>query len=316
MDKVDVAIVGAGAVGLAVALELSKVYQDILVIEKNPSFGQETSSRNSEVVHAGLYYPQSSLKAKTCIEGRHLIYEFCLKNNIACKKIGKCIVAIDDSEAEGLKKLFQRGLENGVEGLRLISRNELKKIEPYVEAREAIYSPCTGIIDSHGFMKSLVRQFGDSGGQIAYNTELTGIDKVKGGFEAAVKDKGGEVFKFFSRILVNSAGLNADKVSAIAGLAKQEYKLKYCKGDYFRVHPAKAKFIKGLVYPVPKEERAGLGIHATVDLAGSLRLGPDDEYIGKLFYDIDAAKSAVFYESALCSFRYFSLSKPIFSFMV
>ncbi len=297
MEKIEITILGAGVIGLAAAAELSKVYKDIFVIEKNLSFGREISSRNSEVIHAGIYYPPDSLKTKTCIEGRHLIYEFCAKNNISHKKIGKLIVAIDKSEVRDLESLFKQGSVNGVEDLRLLSKGQIKELEPDVEAQAAIYSPSTGILNSHDLMKTLALRFESNGGRIAYNTEVIGIEKISGGFEVAVKNYGEDIFKFSTRIFINAAGLNSDKIAGMVGLAKDEYKLKYCKGDYFRVSQDRAKFINRLVYPVPKKAGAGLGIHATLDLAGSLRFGPDDEYVDKIDYNIDAAKVESFYKS-------------------
>jgi len=297
MEKVDIVVVGAGVVGLAVAWELSKSNKDVFIVEKNSGFGQEISSRNSEVIHAGIYYPKDSLKTRACIEGRRLLYEFCAKNNIPCKKTGKLIVAIDDKEIGDLENLFQQGLENGVEDLRLFSKDEIKEIEPAIHAVRAIYSPSTGILDTHGFMDNLALQFKAHNGEIAYNTELIGVDKAKEGFLVRVKDKTEGDFNFFTRIFINCAGLNSDKVAQMPGLLKEDYRLKYCKGDYFRVHNNKAKYISRLVYPVPKKERAGLGIHATVDLAGGLRLGPDDEYVQKIDYNIDETKKMLFFES-------------------
>lgn len=298
MEKINITIVGAGVIGLSVALELSKAYKALFIIEKNASFGQETSSRNSEVIHAGIYYPTDSLKAKTCVEGKRLLYEFCVQNNIAHQKIGKLIVAIDDNEIKDLENLFRQGLENGVEDLELLSKSEIKNLEPHVEAQAAIYSPSTGILDSHAFMKNSVLKLESQGGQIAYNTELRVIDKVKDGFIVCVKDKREGTFKFLSKIFINCAGLNSDKVAQMIGIENLDYKLKYCKGDYFRVHNHKARFISRLIYPVPKESRAGLGIHATLDLGGGLRLGPDDEYVDKIDYNINASKAKSFYESA------------------
>jgi len=297
MEKTDITIVGAGVIGLAIAAELSKAYQNIFVVERNTAFGQETSSRNSEVIHAGIYYPHNSLKTKTCIEGKNLLYEFCLKNNIPHRKIGKLIVAIDKNEVQDLEKLIQRGLENGVEDLKFLSREEIKDLEPNIKTQAAIYSPSTGILDSHGLMKELVFHLEVRGGQIAYNTELIGIDKVKEGFEITVEDKREGSFKFYSRIFINCAGLNSDKVAQMVGIDRKDYQLKYCKGDYFRVHSNKAKFIHRLIYPVPKEDRTGLGIHATLDLAGGMRLGPDDEYVGKIDYNVDVSKQKIFYAS-------------------
>lgn len=296
MEKIDITIIGAGVVGLSIAHELSKSHSNIYIIEKHDSFGRETSSRNSEVIHSGIYYPKDSLKTKTCIEGRQLLYEFCSDNNIPHKKIGKLIVAINNREIKELDELFKHGLNNGLEDLKRLSKDELKKLEPNVNAEAAIYSPSTGILDTHAFMKKLSDKFESHGGSIAYGCELIGIEKNKQGFILAIKDKEGE-FKFLSRILINSAGLSSDKISAMAGLDNPEYKLKYCKGDYFRVSSSKSKLITRLVYPVPKKDRAGLGIHATVDMAGQLRLGPDDEYVNDINYDVDPRKAKAFYES-------------------
>jgi len=297
VEKIEITIVGAGVVGLAVALELSKNYKDVFVIEQEYSFGQGISSRNSEVIHAGIYYPKDSFKTQTCIEGRRMLYDFCAKNRIPHKMTGKLIVANNDNEARDLKALFERGLENGVEDLRLLDKDETRALEPCVEAEAAVYSPSTGIVDSHGLMESLASHFEINKGTIAYNTQVVGVDKAQGGFEVTVQDKRNEVFKFFTRIFINSAGLNSDKIAAMAGLSKDEYKLKYCKGDYLRVNRSKAGLISRLIYPVPKRAGAGLGIHATLDLAGGLRLGPDDEYVEKIDYNVDAAKVRVFYEN-------------------
>ncbi len=297
MEKIEITIIGAGVVGLAIAFELSKEYKDIFVLERHPAFGQETSSRNSEVIHAGIYYPKDSLKHATCMEGRRLLYDFCIGQNIAHKKIGKFIVAIDKNELSELEALYKHGLDNGVSDLRLLSREELKKSEPNVEAVAAIYSPSTGIIDSHSLMKNFQGLAQSCGAQFAYGAELTAVKKCKEGFLLTVRESKGENFSFLSRVVINCAGLNSDKVAGMAGIEKEEYRLKYCKGDYFRVHNNKGKYIKSLIYPVPKKDRAGLGIHATLDLSGSLRLGPDDEYVDKITYEVNAAKAKAFYES-------------------
>lgn len=297
MEHVNITVVGAGVIGLAVASELSHFFTDVLVIEKNPSFGQETSSRNSEVIHAGIYYPQDSLKAKTCIEGKQLLYEYCKSNNIGHRKIGKLIVATNSEEIGQLECLLSNGLKNGLKDLVLLTKNEVKKFEPYVKAEAALYSPSTGILDSHGFMKHLALTLKAHGAEIAYNAELIGIEKINSGFHLSIRDANREIFTFISRVVVNSAGLYSDKTAALAGIERSEYRLKYCKGDYFRVHSNKAQYINRLVYPVPKQTGAGLGIHATLDLAGSLRLGPDDEYVEVIDYTVNKAKQMLFYES-------------------
>lgn len=298
MEEIAITVVGAGVIGLAVAREVAREYEDAFLIERNPSFGQEISSRNSEVIHAGIYYPKDSLKTKSCLEGKELLYDFCARNNIPFKKTGKLIVAVNRDEMRDLELLFKQASDNGVSGLQLISHSEIKKIEPNVSAEAAINSPSTGIIDSHSFMKRLAGEFEGLGGKIAYNTEVIGIEKTGAGYEVSVNDAQGARFKFLTDIFINCAGLDSDKIAEMGGIKKGEYKLKYCKGDYFRVHPRKARFINRLVYPVPKKNGGGLGIHATVDLAGGLRLGPDDEYVKAIDYKIDAAKAKLFYESA------------------
>lgn len=298
MEKANITIVGAGVVGLSIALELSKREKNIFVLEINDSFGRETSSRNSEVIHAGINYPANSLKTKACVEGNRLLYEFCIKYKIPHKRIGKLVVAISAEEAKELENTLKHGLSVGVQDLKLLDQDEIKNLEPNIKAKAAMLSPSTGILDTHSFMKSLASFFEENGGSIAYNTELTGIDKNKEGFMLTVKDKQGGTFKFFSRVLINCAGLNSDKISALAGIKKEEYRLKYCKGDYFRIGLTKAKMINRLIYPVPKKGGAGLGIHATLDIAGSLRLGPDDEYVKEINYEINPAKAKAFHENA------------------
>jgi L-2-hydroxyglutarate oxidase LhgO len=294
MEKVNITIIGAGVIGLSVAAELARLNQDIVIVEKYPSFGQETSSRNSEVIHAGIYYPLDSLKLKTCLEGNLLLYEFCQGHNIPFKRSGKLIIAINKEEEKDLERLFKRGRENGVEDLERLPNSRLHALEPYIKAEAALFSPSTGIFDTHSYMKQLAASFKKDGGQIAYNTELTKITKINDGYELSVTDNMKESFTFDSRIVINCGGLHADKVAAMAGLALEEYRLKYCKGDYFRLAPAKASLIKHLVYPVPKPTSGGLGIHLTPDLGGSVRLGPDDEYVPEIDYNINAAKAAVF----------------------
>jgi L-2-hydroxyglutarate oxidase LhgO len=296
MEKLQIAIVGAGVIGLATASELSKHYSDIVVIERNSSFGQEASSRNSEVIHAGIYYLKGSLKARMCVEGRRLLYAYCLQNNINHKRLGKLIVATNNNETESLKGLLRNGRENGVDDLRFISKDEIKKMEPHIEATAAIYSPSTGIIDSHSLMKSLADESQARNVQIAYATQLMGVEKQRDGFRVTVKDKREGNFSFATRVFINAAGLNSDKIARLSGIDKNEYTLKYCKGNYFRVGGNKARLLGHLIYPVPPNDGISLGIHTALDLAGSLRLGPDAEYVDKIDYNVDEYKFKAFYE--------------------
>lgn len=294
MEEVDITVIGAGVVGLAVAAEVSQK-REVYVIERHHTFGQETSSRNSEVIHAGIYYPQGTLKAKTCVEGNALMYELCEKNNIYYKKMGKLIVATNEIENKELEVLLKRGELNGVQGLKLIDRTEIKKLEPNVEAIRALYSSNTGVVDSHSLMQYFVRIAKCRGAEIIYGANVVGIEKISGKYKVRIIDSDGEHFSFTTRVLINCAGLESDKISELVGIGS--YKLKYCKGDYFSVGNNKSSLITHLIYPVPKG--TNLGIHATLDVQGRLRLGPDDYYISKekLDYSVDESKKVLFYRS-------------------
>lgn len=280
MEKADILIIGAGVIGLSIAAELSKKHKEILILERHSRFGQETSSRNSEVIHAGIYYPKDSLKAKMCVEGRKLLYEICRQNNIPHKKIGKLIVASEADEIPSLEELFQRGKDNGVEDLQLIDAVDLKSMEPNVSGMAALYSPSTGIIDSHKLMQYFEREAQNNGTIISYNSEALDIKKSICGYKVTVKNDR-EIISLNTRAVINSAGLDSDRIAEMAGLdvERLNYRLHYCKGQYFRANQSKSCLIKRLVYPVPRPKSAGLGVHATLDLSGSMRLGPDEEYL-------------------------------------
>lgn len=300
MDEVNILIIGAGLVGLAIAREVSKANKSIVVIERNKAFGQETSSRNSEVIHGGMYYPSGTFKARFCIEGRELLYELCEKYSIAHKKIGKLVVAIDEDEKDALEKLLALGVANGVEDLAILTANQIRKIEPNIRGLFAIHSPHTGIIDSHGLMKFYLNRAQDNGAIAVFNAEAIAIEKRAKDYIVNVKN-GDETIKVITRVVINSAGLDSDRVANMAGidLDKNKYRLHYCKGQYFRVNTIKSKMINGLVYPVPKPKAGGLGIHATIDLTGSMRLGPDDEYMKDCVkdYSVDSLRAEEFFKS-------------------
>ena len=301
MEEVDCLIIGAGVVGLAVANSLAKDGQSVLVIERHDSFGRETSSRNSEVIHGGMYYPPGSLKATLCVEGRRLLYDFCCSHNIPYKKTGKIIVATEREEISSLEKLLQLGSANGVEGLRLVTKEEIKDFEPHVSGVAALYSPETGIIDSHRFLSCLAALAQERGAIIAYNSEFLQAAKENSGYKIVAKN-GTDELSLMARIVINSAGLDSDIVAQNAGfdLDKYQYSIFYCKGQYFRLNSAKARLLKMLVYPVPKPASGGLGVHATVDMAGGVRLGPDDEYLKSRVqdYSVDSLCRLKFCESA------------------
>ncbi len=298
MEKVDITVIGAGIIGLAVSASISGKERAVYILEKNSSFGQETSGRNSEVFHSGIYYPRNSLKAKTCVEGNRMSYEICEKNNIHCKKLGKLIVACQREEVKELERLLHNGRQNGACGLKILSEKEIEALEPNIKALAALYSPDTGIVDSHNLMRYFFQRAKSRGAEFVFNAEVTGVDKQNAGYKLTVRDADGSNFAFFSRILINCAGLNSDTVAELAGVDIKEanYILNFCKGAYFRVSNSKSRLIKHLIYPVPNEKRASLGIHATPDLGGGLRLGPDARYIEKdqADYSIDDSKQEHF----------------------
>ncbi|MBL7197097.1 MAG: NAD(P)/FAD-dependent oxidoreductase [Candidatus Omnitrophica bacterium] len=304
MEKVDIIIIGAGVVGLSIAARISKPKYSVYVLEKHSSFGQEASSRNSEVIHAGIYYESGSLKAKTCVEGNKMLYEICEKNGIAFRQTGKLIVATEDDEENSLMNLFNKGQNNGVIDLKIISQEEIIKMEHTIKAKAALLSPSTGIVDTHSLMEYLIQCLKEKGGDVAYNSHVTNISRTLQGYEVTIKDNIGDDFKIQAQIVINSAGLNSDRIAEMVGIdiKKQDYELKYCKGQYFRITDTqKCKLINRLIYPVPKMESGGLGIHATLDLGNSIRLGPDSHYIerDKIDYSVDVSEKRNFLNSAI-----------------
>ena len=297
MEKVDIAIIGAGVVGLATSYALSESPKDVLVIEKHPSFGQETSSRNSEVIHAGLYYKKDSLKAKTCIRGKKLLYSLCEEENIPYKKLGKLVIAPTKDGVPKIENVLKNAEECGVNNLKPLNKNDIKKLEPSVEAEGGFFSPDTGIIDSHSLMDFFYQKSKARGVNFAFSVEVTGIEKEKDYYKIVVKEPKGEEFSFEAKNVINSAGLFSDKVSGFLGIdpKKYGYEIHYCKGQYFRIsHPGKFS-INHLIYPPPTD--IDLGIHLTRDLGGGLRLGPDAKYVGDIDYMINEKDKDTFFDS-------------------
>jgi L-2-hydroxyglutarate oxidase LhgO len=307
----DVVVIGAGVVGLAIAAELSNSRQNILVIERHPSFGWETSSRNSEVIHSGIYYPEDSLKTQLCVEGNRQLYQWCSKYNVPHKQLGKYIVAVDDADIENLHNLYEQGKKNGVDNLQLISEKELNKVEPNIIAREAIFSPNTGIIDSHSLMQSFENYAINHSVDIIYNHSVEKNEKIAEGYNLFIKSMDGDIFKISSLIVINSAGLDSDRIAQSVGIdiEKNHYQLHYCRGHYFKVTPGKCNLVKHLIYPAPAKNSVGLGIHITPDLTGMLKLGPDTMYLPENIqdYTIPEGLKEKFYESVRRFFQQLEL---------
>jgi len=295
-----ITIIGAGVVGLAIAERVSSLSGSTFLIEKHPTFGQETSGRNSEVIHAGIYYTKDSLKAILCIEGKQLLYDYCRKYDVPFNNCGKLIVATSDEEINVIEGIRQTAIRNGVNDLAVLGRKEIAELEPNIFALKALYSPSTGIIDSHSLMKQYETNSLNNGCQIAYGSEVTGISRVKNGYKIELIDADKKDYSFTSEIIINSAGLTADKISEMVGIYDDSLRIMFCKGEYFRVNPPKNRLINRLVYPVPHKNMEGIGIHVTIDMGGGVKLGPDVNYLDSNIYDykLTASKQEAFYQSA------------------
>lgn len=295
----EITIIGAGVIGLAIAEKISQEHNNIFLIEKNPTFGQETSSRNSEVIHAGIYYPKGSLKSKLCVEGKPLLYDFCKKFDIPYNNCGKLIVATTEAEIPVIERIKNTAAASGVD-LSIIERDQIINMEPEIFALKALWSPTTGIVDSHSLMKRFETNILNNGGQIVYSSEVTGIKKLEKGYEVSIINPDKTRYSFTTETIINSAGLTSDKVAEMAGLKDENLKIIFCKGDYFRINPPKNRLISRLIYPVPHHNMEGIGIHVTIDMSGGVKLGPDVTYLDSNNYDyrVDPSKQEAFWSSA------------------
>jgi len=285
MEKANIVIIGAGIVGLAIAAKISERNEGVYILEKNAKYGQETSSHNSGVIHSGIHYPPKSLKAQLCVKGNSMLYEICEQYKIPHKKSGKLTVAITEKEIEELEKLEKQGEANGVEGMRILEREEIKRIEPHVEVEMALYTPTTGIVDQDELMNFFYSKAHSNGTILVTNTEVTNIKRTTAGYELSGISFG-EKFAIEAETVINCAGLNSDKIAQMLGIDidKAGYRQYYCKGDYFR---ALGKLpLEILVYPVPSGP--GLGIHLTPDLSGVVRLGPNAYYVDSIDYKVES----------------------------
>ena len=298
-DKVEIIIIGAGVVGLAVAAEISarQPGRSLVLMEKNDSFGAETSSRNSEVIHAGIYYPTGSLKAGLCVEGKQLLYQFCDRWKIPYRRCGKIIVATTDEEALSLGTLLARARANGVEDLLELGPSQLAALEPHIRAEQALLSPSTGVINSHALMGRLEQNALQKGVLPAYRHPVHDIEPLDKGYRVFFTNPDGSSDALECELLINSAGLKSDQIAALAGIDFDQagYRIHLCKGEYFSLPPSRAKLVNHLIYPPPLHELTGLGIHATKTLDGRLRLGPNAVYVKEEDYSIDPAQGPRFF---------------------
>lgn len=300
-------VIGAGVTGLASALALAKAGHPVTVLDAAPRAGTGVTSRNSQVLHAGLYYPTGSLKARLCVEGRRRLLAFCQAHHVPLALVGKLVVATSPDEEPQLHRLLAQGQANGVEGLELVSADVVRQLEPDVRASAALWSPGTGIVDAHALVEVLVAQGQASGVTFAFRHRVTAVTPLspalspggEGGFRLTVEAPDGQPFDLHASAVVNAAGLHADSIAALAGidLDAARYRQHWVKGSYFRLT---SRRLRHLVYPVPAPHLAGLGVHVTLGLDGDTRLGPDVEELAARHedYAVDEARAHAFAAAA------------------
>jgi L-2-hydroxyglutarate oxidase LhgO len=293
VEHLDAVVIGAGVVGLAIARAFALAGREVVVLERESAIGTGTSSRNSEVIHAGIYYPSGSLKAKLCVAGRLALYPYLADRGLAHRRCGKLIVAAEAGQIAGLEKLHAQASANGVADLRMLDSREARAREPRLSCVAALESPSTGIIDSHAYMLALRGEAEERGAAIAFRSPLAGGRVRPDGMELDVG--GAEPMRLVARTVVNSAGLHAQEVArSLEGFpADKVPPAYYCKGNYFSLS-GRSPFSR-LVYPAP--ESAGLGVHLTLDMSGQAKFGPDVEWIERIDYEVDPGRSRVFYDA-------------------
>lgn len=290
MDSIECVVVGAGVVGLAIARAFALSGHEVLLLEAENAIGTQTSSRNSEVIHSGIYYPTGSLKARFCVQGRRLLYDYCQSHNVPFHRCGKLVVATSELQIESLHAIKTRALANGVADIMEISPKDVMQMEPELECVAALYSPSTGILDSHALMLAYLGDAETAGVMLALNSALEKGEITKQGFKLKVGKT-----TVASKILVNSAGFRAPTVARMINgfpAARIPPEL-YAKGNYFSFS-GKPPFSR-LIYPIP--EPGGLGVHVTVDLAGQVRFGPDVEWVDRVDYSVDPRRADQFYSA-------------------
>lgn len=289
---IDCIVVGAGVVGLAIGRALAMSGREVMIVEAAEGIGTGTSARNSEVIHAGIYYPKGSLKARLCVKGKQLLYAYCKARGVGHQQIGKLIVATSESENAMLAQIRQKAHDNGVTDLELLTAEQARSLEPALSCTAALISPSTGIVDSHGLMLAYQGDAEHAGAQCVFHTPLIrGRVLPEGGFELAFG--GPDAMSLTCNVLINASGLHAPTLARqIEGIPANSIPPEYlCKGSYFTLQ-GRAPFTR-LIYPVP--QHAGLGVHLTLDLGGQAKFGPDTEWIHEENYDIDPRRGDSFY---------------------
>lgn len=299
IDQVDAVVIGAGVVGLACASALARLGREVIILESTNAVGTQTSSRNSEVIHAGIYYPRDSLKARYCVRGRELLYAFSEATGVAARRCGKLIVACTDAQAAALQDIREHALGNGVSDIRWLDAGAARELEPALSCVAALHSPSTGIVDSHGLMLALQGQAEQHGAMLALLSRVQAARRTASGIELDVIDEsepgaGTVGYSLMASLVINAAGHDAVPLGhrldpeTLSGVERV-----FTKGNYFRLQ-GRAPFSR-LIYPVP--EAGGLGVHLTLDLGGQARFGPDVQQVDRFDYPVDPSRSERFYNA-------------------
>lgn len=305
MDSIDTLVIGAGVIGLACAARLAAPGRSTLIVEQESLIGSHTSSRNSEVIHAGIYYPPGSLKAELCLEGRERLYAWCQRWHVPHRRIGKLLVAVGDDEREKLQSLQANARNCGLDELQALDTKQLFRLEPAVKGVAALLSPNTGIIDSHSYLQSLLAQAEAQEAQLILQTRVEGLERTGDGW-IVQGQSAGEAFSLKAQHVINAAGLFAQELAAQTLPEPADVPaLHLCQGRYFN-YSGRSPF-SHLIYPMPEANTAGLGVHATLDLGGQLRFGPDTRYVDSIDYVVDEHLAGAF---ASAIQRYFPTLDP------
>lgn len=299
--KYDVIVIGAGAVGLAAANKFASSGYRTLVVEKGKKIGAGMSSRNSEVIHSGIYYPPDSLKARLCLEGKIKLYEWCEKKKISHRKCGKYIIAYSEAQLELLDSLLKNAQANGIFDLKFATGVEIKSKENVITTLSGLYSPTAGIISAHEFMNSLKQSAEEYNCDFVFNSKIASLKKnsFNSVYLVEVENSSGEIASVETDYLINCSGLYSDQTAELLGVKNKNYKIYFVKGDYFKIPRLRGK-INSLIYPVMREKRCHLGVHLTISLDGTVKLGPDYEPMNDNieYYKINESKKTLFFELA------------------
>ena len=295
MEEKLTIVIGAGVVGLAIARALSKQGKNVAILEAENQIGSGTSSRNSEIIHAGIYYPKDSLKAQFCVRGKELLYNYCNERNIPHRRIGKLIVASSEDELPNLHGIIEKAKNNNVNDLEIISGAELHRLEPEISGVGAIWSPSSGIIDSHIYLERLLEDAQAHGAMLALGNKVCKIEPRNNGFSVKIKNKNEPEYEIFASELFNCAGLNAWNIADLIKSSRKQVTPPnfFAKGSYFKISGATP--FNHLIYPIP--EKGGLGVHLTLDLEGNARFGPNVEWIEDINYYVDPTLEKSFREA-------------------